>query len=92
MERKTEKLSEELYEKLSKLNTDGNNIINKLGTIELDIYSLESKIENLKSEKIKLLNEHSIITKEIEIELKSLKYTYKNAVIDLSNGTIESDI
>lgn len=92
MERKTEKLSEELYEKLSKLNTEGNDIINKLGTIELDIYSLESKIENLKSEKNKLLNEHSIITKEIEIELKSLKYTYKNAVIDLSKGTIESDI
>lgn len=92
MERKTEKLSEELYEKLSKLDTDGNNIINKLGTIELDIYSLESKIENLKSEKNKLLNQHSIITKEIEIELKSLKYTYKNAVIDLSKGTIESDI
>ncbi len=92
MATKTEKLSEDIIESIKTLQGDVNSLIFDLGQVTLRTRELNLEISRL--QEIKKEVEDKIDNKGLQLEniLSDLQRKYKNAEVDLKDGTVSFEV
>jgi predicted nucleic acid-binding Zn-ribbon protein len=92
MATKTEKLSEDIIESIKTLQGDVNSLIFDLGQVTLRTRELNLEIARL--QEIKKEVEDKIDNKGLQLEniLSDLQRKYKNAEVDLKDGTVSFEV
>jgi hypothetical protein len=88
MAQKTEKLSQEVLDKLTASQTKINEFLINLGQIHLRTRDLNSEIERLSEIKVDIESKSDEAGKEFSEILKELEITYPKGEIDLKEGTV----
>jgi hypothetical protein len=88
MEKKTETLDKEVVEKLSKIQSEQDNMVIALGQVAVQRRQFQKNLDELskKEEEFGARLDKSI--NELNIELGELDKKYPNGQIDLENGTV----
>ena len=77
----TEKLDQNLVEKLRKLNTDRNELSLQCGKLYLESVAIKDTLE-------KMQNAYMALVEQMDNELEELEKKYPNGEIDLIDGTV----
>jgi hypothetical protein len=88
MEKTTEKLPALLVEKLKELQKKGNESVNTLGKLGVDIHLYTTELERLQKIKAETLENYVKNVNEINAELKFLEEKYPNGEINLDEGVV----
>jgi hypothetical protein len=88
MAQKTEKLSQEVFDKLSTSQTKINEFLINLGQIHLRNRDLNAEIQRLDGIKTEVEGKADEAGKEFNEILKELELTYPKGEIDMKEGTV----
>lgn len=88
MAQKTEKLEQEVLDKILKAQTEASQIIFELGQISLRSRELDSEISELKKIKTDMEDKFDNLNLQLENTLSDLRRKYPNGEIDLQEGLV----
>lgn len=88
MAQKTEKLEQEVLDKILKAQTDASQIIFELGQISLKSRELDLEISELKKFKTDMEDKFDNLNLQLENTLSDLRRKYPNGEIDLQEGVV----
>lgn len=88
MAQKTEKLADDVYEKLVNLQNDINNLVLTIGQAHLRVRDIDEQLKNLKYSISNMETQFDEKNEELNDVLKTLEQVYPSGEIDLKEGTV----
>ena len=88
MAQKTEKLEQDVLDKILKAQNEANQLIFELGQISLRNRELDAEIDGLKKIKTDMENKFDNLSLQLENTLSDLRRKYPNGEVDLQEGVV----
>lgn len=88
MAQKSEKLSQEVIDKLSGLQSKINDLVFNIGQISLQLRDLKEELKKGEEMKLSIETEFDKVNNEFSDTLKELEKTYPKGEIDLKEGMV----
>jgi hypothetical protein len=88
MAQKTEKLEQDVLDKILKAQNDANQIIFELGQVSLRTRELDTELNGLKGIKKDMEDKFDNLSLQLENTISDLRRKYPNGEIDLQEGVV----
>jgi predicted nucleic acid-binding Zn-ribbon protein len=88
MAQKTEKLEQDVLDKILKAQNEANQLIFELGQISLRSRELDAEIDGLKKIKTDMEDKFDNLSLQLENTLSDLRRKYPNGEVDLQEGVV----
>jgi predicted nucleic acid-binding Zn-ribbon protein len=88
MAQKTEKLEQDVLDKILKAQNEANQLIFELGQISLRNRELDAEIDGLKKIKTDMEDKFDNLSLQLENTLSDLRRKYPNGEVDLQEGVV----